>query len=296
MASLHRHLLTVEDVDHDRLAFRADCPRCAPRQSGLYPGAHVLSHRGEAALTTGLVVAGALLPAGAAAAKDEAQRPSTPPAVVIADAQRNGQDRSEGNRGGGDERGPDTGQGGDASAPAAPQRPPVEVSAPDPQSSPEPGSVEDSSAPEVPAAGPGASKGGGRDSQGDSPPSPNPSGGQPGSSGDSGYGGRGHPDEAGPGAGEQAPTNSQRGPSSPSGASKGDGGNDSSSKPGGDASDRHVVQPGESLWTIVEERLGDAADDAQIAAGVQHVWDRNANRIATGNPSLIYPGQILDLR
>jgi nucleoid-associated protein YgaU len=56
-----------------------------------------------------------------------------------------------------------------------------------------------------------------------------------------------------------------------------------------------VVQPGDCLWLIAERALGSDANDEQIAAAVDRLWQRNADRIATGDPDLIHPGQTLDL-
>lgn len=52
-----------------------------------------------------------------------------------------------------------------------------------------------------------------------------------------------------------------------------------------------VVRPGDSLWSIAEELLGPAADDAEVTAA----WHRlhHANRSRVGDPDLIRPGQHL---
>lgn len=55
------------------------------------------------------------------------------------------------------------------------------------------------------------------------------------------------------------------------------------------------MQSGDCLWLIAERALGPDADDEQVAAAVERIWQRNAQRIGTGNPDLIYPGQTLDL-
>jgi nucleoid-associated protein YgaU len=55
------------------------------------------------------------------------------------------------------------------------------------------------------------------------------------------------------------------------------------------------VQAGESLWLIAERQLDSDASDADVAGEVERLWDRNAERIGTGNPDLIYPGQELRL-
>jgi nucleoid-associated protein YgaU len=55
------------------------------------------------------------------------------------------------------------------------------------------------------------------------------------------------------------------------------------------------VKAGQSLWLIAESVLGDGASDAQIATEVERLWQLNAERIGTGDPDLIYPGQELRL-
>jgi len=52
----------------------------------------------------------------------------------------------------------------------------------------------------------------------------------------------------------------------------------------------HMVQPGETLWSIASARLGPGASAAQIAREVQRIWDLNARAIGTGDPSLIGVG------
>lgn len=58
----------------------------------------------------------------------------------------------------------------------------------------------------------------------------------------------------------------------------------------------HVVQPGESLWTIARDLLGAGATTAEIAREVQRIWDLNAHAIGTGDPDLVIAGQKLQLR
>jgi LysM domain len=57
----------------------------------------------------------------------------------------------------------------------------------------------------------------------------------------------------------------------------------------------YVVQAGDSLWSIARELLGERASDAQVARLVDRLWRLNAERIGTGDPSLIRPGQRLVL-
>ena len=72
------------------------------------------------------------------------------------------------------------------------------------------------------------------------------------------------------------------------------GGSERNNQPGRQAS-RHVVEAGQSLWLIAESVLGDDASDTQVAAEVERLWQLNAERIGTGDPDLIYPGQELRL-
>jgi LysM repeat protein len=58
----------------------------------------------------------------------------------------------------------------------------------------------------------------------------------------------------------------------------------------------HVVQPGESLWSIAKKLLGSDASPAQIAREVNRLWELNKDRIGTGDPDLIKVGTELTLR
>lgn len=50
-----------------------------------------------------------------------------------------------------------------------------------------------------------------------------------------------------------------------------------------------VVSSGDSLWTIISERLGPNATPQQVVKGVERIYALNRNQI--GDPDLIYPGQ-----
>ena len=288
MPSLHRHL-QLHGPEHDRLAFRADCPICAPRLTGRYPDPRLLSRRGEATVATGLVLAGSLLPvANASADNERPPSPTTPPAVL---AEPGDQGESNGDLvGGRGDQGPSTDAGPD-SGPAAPQSPEVEVKPPqdpDGRSDPSP-SAPSSSAAGSAGSGDSSAQPSGAGSDARSPDSPaadrgpNPS----------------HPTEGG---GSRAPSASGSlrssgdasdpdGPDGQSGGSRRQAASDASS----DAGRRVVVEPGDCLWLIAERALGSDANDGQIAATVERIWQRNAHRIGTGNPDLIHPGQTLDL-
>lgn len=58
----------------------------------------------------------------------------------------------------------------------------------------------------------------------------------------------------------------------------------------------HVVQPGESLWSIAKELVGRDASVAAIAREVNRLWERNASRIGTGDRDLLIAGTRLVLR
>jgi nucleoid-associated protein YgaU len=63
------------------------------------------------------------------------------------------------------------------------------------------------------------------------------------------------------------------------------------------AGDRvHVVQRGESLWSIAADVLGERAGVGRIAREVNRLWALNEDRIASGDPDLLYAGTRLRLR
>jgi hypothetical protein len=58
----------------------------------------------------------------------------------------------------------------------------------------------------------------------------------------------------------------------------------------------HVVQRGESLWSIAKDLLGDDASVARIAREVNRLWELNSERSGTGEPDLVMAGTRLVLR
>jgi DNA-binding CsgD family transcriptional regulator/nucleoid-associated protein YgaU len=56
--------------------------------------------------------------------------------------------------------------------------------------------------------------------------------------------------------------------------------------------ERVVVSPGDSLWSISEERLGPNATPQQIASEAERIYALNQNQIGA-DPNLIFPGQKL---
>lgn len=62
----------------------------------------------------------------------------------------------------------------------------------------------------------------------------------------------------------------------------------------------HVVQPGECLWSIAADELAlttartrDAIADAEVAAYWVELMAANHGRLASGDPNLIYPGEVV---
>jgi hypothetical protein len=58
----------------------------------------------------------------------------------------------------------------------------------------------------------------------------------------------------------------------------------------------HVVEPGESLWSIARRLLGPDASPGRIAREVDHLWELNRDRIGTGDPDMLMVGVRLRLR
>ncbi len=66
--------------------------------------------------------------------------------------------------------------------------------------------------------------------------------------------------------------------------------------PGSEAAGQMIlVRPGDSLWTIARSRLPAGASDAAIWHEVLAIWHRNAGRIGTGDPNLIFSGTRLQV-
>ncbi len=56
-----------------------------------------------------------------------------------------------------------------------------------------------------------------------------------------------------------------------------------------------VVTPGDHLWRIASRTLEGHATDAEIASVWRHVIDINLPHLRSGDPDLIYPGEIVAL-
>jgi hypothetical protein len=58
----------------------------------------------------------------------------------------------------------------------------------------------------------------------------------------------------------------------------------------------HIVQPGESLWSIAADLLNPGASAAAITLQVQRLWELNKDRIGTGDPDTLPIGVKLRVR
>jgi len=313
MASLDLHSRTPDIEEHARLAFRGDCPTCRRvRLQGSLPAPELVPTRAKAALAAGMMLASLSAPPATALAQDA---PATDPGAQILPPGDSGPTTpGQSDHGGGEG---DGSPGGEQSGAGASQPgPPADASAP-PALAPPP----DAPQPTPPAShSQSGTRGGGLGSSGapaghhersaspaaqSSAGAPNPQGSRP---------ARSSPPAARPSAPASPP---------PSTASRGASGADSGSrssrrahgrtntaptaghqhaqhraageKRGSPGTPVHVVKEGESLWLIARHALGPHASDAQIAELVSDLWNRNAGRIATGNPNLIQPGQTLEM-
>lgn len=65
------------------------------------------------------------------------------------------------------------------------------------------------------------------------------------------------------------------------------------------ADDTWVVRPGDSFWSIAEELLADALgrppSDREVDPHWRRLIEANRDRLATGDPDLLFPGQVLAL-
>nr|MBA2326971.1 LysM peptidoglycan-binding domain-containing protein [Actinomycetota bacterium] len=65
---------------------------------------------------------------------------------------------------------------------------------------------------------------------------------------------------------------------------------------------QHVVGPGDSLWTIAAAHLAHATGryaaalaESEVAAHWARVVEVNRDALRSGNPNLIYAGEVLEL-
>lgn len=306
--ALSDHML--ETGDHGRLSFHLDCPVCRQRLRGAAPRGALVSPRARAALAAGVISAATFVPAGTAIASDDItleptrQGPDQAPAPADepesegtqADEQEAAQNLDDGP--------PDPGEPVDDLDPPLREADPAGVPAPPPAAAPAP-----PAAPQAPPAaqGPTAPR-----APTPTPPetqapasrvsNPAPKRGQHHAPGKApAPTGRAAPGPSAP-APAQAPTAGRpvvsppaqtSGPvAAPVAAVPARSAAPSDSKvPAGTGA--RVVQPGESLWTIASNALGEGATRAEIGSMVNRLWQLNADRIGTGDPDLVRAGQEL---
>ena len=307
----HNRELTAEH--HARLGWRADCPICRrTRLAGPVPDTQLVPRRAKAALAAAIAAGGALPTAPASA---QAPVPAAPSELVPPEGA--GSHPAEGS----------TGPVGGAPVPPA-AAPAVEAGGvlPEPGANTEPTQGREHIPPAPPAPSTPSAP---APAEGQAPGPPE----APRQPAEHSVGGRGRSSDrsTAPPAGrnDEAATPAQRSPSaiwprpetsretatrvppnrrsraprrSGTGASEGyrSGATDTPNRErrGRRATDdisekTYVVRPGDSLWLIAARALDARASDAAIAAAVNRLWERNADRIATGDPDLIYPGQRL---
>lgn len=304
MRSLSAHL--AQPGDHGHLPFHPGCPVCcAERLSGPLPGDELVGQRPRALL------AAALLAAATAAPTVPAIAPSVAVAQDESDDEGAGGGEEPERKGFGDEGGfedaPESPLPADpgsppATPPASPAPPPQPQATPIPMPlvSPTPGPGSDSTPPPAPDSDPGPV----------APPSPRavqPDGDRERSDArekraSPGPSGRPRAPSAPPNGRVEppaAPTPPQpatdappaAAPSAPPPSSVAD----AEAFKLGNAGASYRVQPGESLWSIAQARLGADAGPAAVARLVNRLWELNAGRIATGDPDLIMVGTLLRL-
>ncbi len=303
MASLDLHTRTPDIEEHARLAFRGDCPTCRRvRLQGPLPTPELVPTRTKAALAAGMMLASIAGPPATALAQDPPA--SDPGAQVLPPGDSTPAPPGEPRHGG---QGDGNGSGEQRGAGAAQPGPPADASpasepAP-PPTHPAPGTQgatldqggaparhhQDSTSParpspaRAPAPAPGPSHAPARSSPQPARPSAPAAPARP-----AAVRGASAPDPRA-GAGDHTPGRTgSAGHEHPEHHAAGG----ERRSPGAQV---HVVKEGESLWLIARHALGPDAGDAQIAEVVSDLWNRNAGRIATGNPNLIQPGQTLEI-
>jgi len=311
MASLDLHSRTPDIEKHARLAFRGDCPTCRRvRLQGSLPAPELVPTRAKAALAAGMMLASLSAPPATALAQDA---PATDPGAQILPPGNSGpatpgQSDHGGGPGDGSPGGEQSGAGAaqpgppaDASAASAPAPPPdgpqpAPAPASHPQSGTRGGGLGLSGAPaghhERSASPAAQSPAGAPDPQGSrsarsSPPVARPS--APASPPTPAA----SRDVSGAAPGSRSPHHAHGRTNTPPTA--GHQHRSAAEKRKNPGPPVHVVKEGESLWLIARHALGPDASDAQIAELVSDLWNRNAGRIATGNPNLIQPGQTLEM-
>lgn len=317
MPGLDRHLRTIDAEEHSRLAFRRDCPHCRPRLAGPPPSGDVVPVRAKAALATAAVLASGALPAVSAAAEQGGDQvaeiepppgpPPTDPNTLISPPDAGGDTApgpdaaSQGQAGSGGEEGSDgsagsfddTSSGGDSAA-----DPPSDSSSPPATGGDEvpvapPGAITPPSAGDERSSDEAASnQGDGREARDGERQARAGEGDSGGREASRGRHERGADEPSASGERDTAKPHGERASAKPSA--------EHLEAPGAEAAgtrgERYTIEPGDSLWSIARDLLGEEASDAKVAAKVSKLWELNDTEvIRTGDPDLIRPGQELRL-
>lgn len=308
MRSLDAHFRTPGG--HGHLPFNAGCPKCcAERLGGPLPNDEVIGSRPRALLAVAVLAGATATPAVPVIAPEVAfaQDESDDEGAGGAEDPERKQFDDEGGSGGFEDA-PEVAvpEPAGGSPPATPPSPDTAAPSPPPAAAPSPPEAPATQSPPAPAPSPLPGSG----------PSPREEPSEPGGKPDSqrDRGDRLEPPTPGPpqrGRTPSAPSGQGVAPTATPMPSQPGGGPTSSAAPSspapppaGEARElqqanseaTHRVRPGESLWSIAQQRLGAGASPGQVARLVNWLWELNAGRIATGDPDLIMVGTLLRLR
>jgi hypothetical protein len=276
--SLSAHLLSAEA--HASLAFRRDCRICrGERLAGaLPPGEPVVPARLKAGLVAAVLAGSAVAPA-AAAAQDQGPPIELPPPSALDDLPEEevppGQDEAQPDPAEvllGEEPGTDEGAPAEDEESPPPGQEPVPGEEPVPDSAPDvPGPAAPPPPPSAPPPAPAKKPRPHRvPRQRTAPPAPH------------------HKAPVGPAA--PAPTPAVQPAPSPSAPEPAP-----APPPPPPNGHGYAVRSGDTLWSIARSLLGPGSSPAQIARKVDQLWRLNAERIRSGRPDLIQPGERLRL-
>lgn len=272
MNDLARHL--IEAAGHGHLPFHPGCPTCREeRLAGALPARPVVSPRTRAGLAAAVLATSAAAPAAAIAQSPPAPEAETgvddavEPDAALDPGAASGADAPLG-----DEDPLDTAAADSQADAGAPQPEVVEEGVEEGPAAPEAEAPVEAQAPPPPAGG----------------PAPAPAAAKP---------NQGKPRQPGrkPTAAAPEPRIAPAAPVPPAAAAAPAAVPAQAPASAKDAG-YHVVQPGESLWSIAADLLGAGASNAEIANEVRRIWDLNADAIGTGDPDLVMAGQKLRLR
>lgn len=324
MASLTAHLRQSDD--HERLAFHAQCPLCAQRLAGTLPPETVVSRRTQALLAAGVLTLSTASPGAAFATEPDEEQEGVEQVVTAEPPSDSGFDP------GGpatdlpfnaapaptEEMAPDpAGDSGpielepevEEVAPMADagdgvnalQQPPPEavVPPPAPEASPEaPPPSPPAPAATAPAPTDAVTPPGADEREAEKQPAPKPRRTTPRPDGPKSAPHTDQKPQPEPVYSTNAPTTVPVATAPSAAATPRSTANSPAqtrSHPAQRGDRFHVVQRGESLWSIASDVLGEGASPARIAREVNQLWELNSARIGTGDRDLLMTGTRLEL-